>query len=301
MTPRGPASPLRRLLCLLLASLLAPALGAAPVTVEDALGRRVTLDEPARRIVALAPHIVENLFTAGAGAKLVGVVSYSDWPEAARGIPRVGSFNAFSLEQIAALSPDLVVMWGSGNGPRALEKLQRLGLPVYVSELRQLADIPRDIRRLGELAATSAVADAEAARLEAGFRQLAERYRGRRRLPVFYQIWHEPLQTVSGEHLISQVIDLCGGENLFGDARGLAPRVSLEAVLAVNPRAIIAGGMDNQRPEWLAFWRRFPALTAVRREALIAVHPDLLQRPTARLLAGARELCSALDAVRAGD
>lgn len=295
------SQPLRWLPLLLLSALMAGAavpVGATTVSVEDALGREVTLTQPARRIVALAPHIVENLFTAGAGDRLVGVVSYSDWPRAAQQIPQVGSFNAFSLEQIAALAPDLVVMWGSGNGPRALDKLQRLGLPVYVSELRQLGDIPGDIRRLGRLAGTSATADREAAQLEAGFRELAQRYRERRPLPVFYQIWHEPLQTVSGEHLISEVIELCGGRNLFADARGLAPRVSLEAVLAADPEAIIAGGMDSQRPEWLEYWRRFPALQAVHREALLSIHPDLLQRPTARLLNGARELCSALEAIR---
>lgn len=275
-----------------------PARATTGISVEDALGRQVTLAQPARRIVALAPHIVENLFTAGAGERLVGVVSYSDWPKAAQQIPRVGSFNAFSLEQIAALAPDLVVMWGSGNGPRALEKLLRLGLPVYVSELRELQDIPRDIRRLGRLAATTAIAEQEASHLAAGFHELEEHYRERKRLPVFYQIWHEPLQTVSGKHLISEVITLCGGENLFADTHGLAPRISLEAVLQANPGVIIAGGMDTQRPEWLDYWRRFPDLRAVHHDALLTIHPDLLQRPTARLLRGARELCSALDAVR---
>lgn len=274
---------------------------ATTISVEDAQGRKVTLQQPAQRIVALAPHIVENLFSAGAGARLVGVVSYSDWPPAARSIPEVGSFTAFSLEQIAALQPDLVVMWGSGNGPRALEKLLRLSLPVYVSELRSLADIPQEIRQLGRLAGSEEHAEREAQRLEHGFDELAARYSGRDRLPVFYQIWHEPLQTINGEHLINEVLELCGGNNLFSDARGLAPRISLESVLAMNPRAIIAGGMDSQHPEWLDFWRQFPQLQAVSKDSLLSIHPDLMQRPTARLLEGARQLCSALDAVRAGN
>lgn len=269
------------------------------LSVEDGAGRQVTLEGPARRIVALAPHIVENLFSAGAGERLVGVVSYSDWPAAARHIPRVGSFNAFSLEQIAALQPDLVVMWGSGNGSRALEKLQRLDVPVYVSELRRIGDIPRDIRQLGRLAGTQAAAEVEASRLEQGFARLAARYRERQPLRVFYQIWHEPLQTISGEHLISEVLALCGARNLFAGAHGLAPRISLEAVLAGDPDAIVAGGMDSQRPEWLDYWQQFPQLQAVRQEALLPTDPDLLQRPTARLLTGARRLCQALETVRA--
>ena len=117
--------------------------------MEDFAGREVTLEQPARRIVALAPHIVENLYSAGAGERLVGVVSYSNYPAQAAEIPEVGSYNAFSLEQIIALQPDLVVMWGSGNGMQSLDKLQALGIPVYVSELRQLADVPQSIRQAG--------------------------------------------------------------------------------------------------------------------------------------------------------
>lgn len=284
------------LLVLLAAVFSCPALA---ITAEDGLGREVVLEEPARRIVALAPHIVENLFSAGAGEHLVGVVSYSDWPGAARDIPRVGTFNAFSLEQIAALQPDLVVMWGSGNGARALEKLQRLSVPVYVSELRRIEDIPRDIRQLGRLAGTRDIAEREAARLEQGFARLAANYRNRRPLKVFYQIWHEPLQTISGEHLISEVLALCGGQNLFADASGLAPRISLEAVLAGDPDVIVAGGMQGQRREWLDYWQQFPQLRAVRHEGLLPTDPDLLQRPTARLLTGATRLCRDLEAARA--
>ncbi|HEY7775405.1 MAG TPA: helical backbone metal receptor, partial [Kineobactrum sp.] len=184
---------------------------AEPVAVKDFLGRSVALEAPAQRIVALAPHIVENLFSAGAGSRLVGVVSYSNFPEAARNLPQVGSYNAFSLEQIIAVQPDLILMWGSGNGAGALEKLERLGIPVYVSELRELADIPDSIRRLGVLAGTTASSEVEARRLEQAFAGLAARYQGSRPLSVFYQIWHEPLQTVNGDHLISQVIGLCGG------------------------------------------------------------------------------------------
>ena len=139
---------------------------AGAITVQDFAGREVTLTKPAQRIVALAPHIVENLYSAGAGERLVGVVSYSNYPQQAARIPQVGSYNAFSLEQIVALHPDLVVMWGSGNGMQALDRLQELDIPVYVSELRQLSDVPHSIRRLGQLAGTIAASEREARRIE---------------------------------------------------------------------------------------------------------------------------------------
>ncbi len=273
-------------------------LPALAITVQDFAGREVTLEQPARRIVALAPDIVENLFSAGAGDRLVGVVSYSNYPPQAKDLPEVGTYNAFSVEQILALQPDLVVMWGSGNGMQTLSKLEGLGIPVYVSELRKLSDVPESIRRLGELAGTTRVAGAEARRIESEIESLRHRYGRSRALGVFYQIWNDPLQTVNREHLISEVIALCGGRNVFGDASALAPRISVESVLLRNPDAIVASGMGEARPEWLDQWRAYPSLKAVAGDALFFINPDHLQRPTARILLGAQRLCQQLDQVR---
>ncbi|MFL3656398.1 MAG: helical backbone metal receptor, partial [Halioglobus sp.] len=142
------------------------AVPAHAITVQDFSGREVTLAQPAERIVALAPHIVENLYSAGAGDKLVGIVSYSNFPDEAKNVPEVGTYNAFSLEQVLALQPDLVVMWGSGNGMQTLPQFETLGIPVYVSELRQLSDVPKSIRNLSQLAGTPTIGEAEASRIE---------------------------------------------------------------------------------------------------------------------------------------
>ena len=290
---------LRQCLSLLCACAIAAVSNqAAAITVEDFAGREVTLEQPAQRIVALAPHIVENLYSAGAGERLVGVVSYSNYPAQAIEIPEVGSYNAFSLEQIIALQPDLVVMWGSGNGMQTLDKLQALGIPVYVSELRQLADVPHSIRRLGQLAGTVAASEREARRIETEISALRTRYSAQRQLGVFYQIWNEPLQTVNGEHLISELITLCGGRNVFGDASSLAPRISIESVMLRNPDAIVASGMGEARPEWLDKWRDYPSLKAVTGDALFFINPDHVQRPTARVLLGAQRLCQQLETLR---
>jgi iron complex transport system substrate-binding protein len=268
------------------------------MTVQDFAGREVTLEQPARRIVALAPDIVENLYSAGAGDRLVGAVSYSNYPQQANEIPEVGSYNAFSLEKILALHPDLVVMWGSGNGMQTLSKLEGLGIPVYVSELRKLSNVSESIRRLGKLAGTANIAEAEANRIERELESLRTRYGARRSLGVFYQIWNDPLQTVNGEHLISEVISLCGGVNVFSDASALAPRISVESVLLRNPDAIVASGMGEARPEWLDQWQAYPSLKAVAGDALFFINPDHLQRPTARIVLGAQRLCQQLDQIR---
>ena len=282
----------------MLAALL-PCVGIAQqLSVEDFAGRTVTLAEPAQRIVALAPHSVENIFSAGAGDKLVGVVSFSNYPQAAREIVEVGSYNAYSLEAIASLQPDLIVMWASGNGMQTLDKLELLGIPVFVSEPRQLEDIPRVIRLLGRLAGSQQVSEAEAQRIEQAFGELRSRYAGRAQVTVLYEIWNQPLQTINGEHLISQVIQLCGGRNIYADVATLAPRINIESVLARAPEAIIASGMSQARPEWLDDWRNYPSLPAVANNALFFIDPDHLQRPTARVLLGARTLCDQLESVR---
>lgn len=287
------------LFALALLSMLFPPLALSQmVSVEDFAGRTVTLPAPATRIVALAPHLTENLFSAGAGSKLVGVVSYSDYPPEASEIPEVGSYNAYSLETIASLQPDLIVMWGSGNGMRTLSRLEQLGIPVFVSELRQLDDIPRDIRALGILAGSAGVAELEAGRIEQALADLRTRYSELAPLKVLYEIWNEPLQTINGEHLISQVVELCGGRNIFAEVTTLAPRVNVESVLARAPDVIIASGLSDTRPQWLDEWRRYPALPAVRHNGLFFVDPDLLERPTARILLGARSLCEQLDTLR---
>jgi iron complex transport system substrate-binding protein len=269
----------------------------ADITVKDSQGRDVHLGQPAQRIIALAPHVVENVFSAGAGDKLVGVVSYSDFPEQAKGIPEVGNFQSWSLESIVALQPDLVILWASGSGPDKLAALERLGIPVFVSELRKPEDISHSIRAIARLAGTSAIGEAEAQRIEAELARLRQRYAREIPVTVFYQIWNEPLQTINGDHMISQLIAVCGGRNVFADVPLLAPRINIESVLQKDPQAIVASGMDQARPEWLDEWRSFSSLRAVKNDRLFFIPPDYVQRPTARILLGAQQLCAQLETI----
>lgn len=271
---------------------------AAAVSVTDDVGRRVTLDEPARRIVSLAPHTTELLFAAGAGDHVVGAVAHSDYPPAAASIPRVGGYSQLDYERILSLAPDLVIAWASGNEQAAIDRLRNLGLTVYVSEPRHIADIANAMRRFGRLAGTEATASAAAEAFDRRHDTLRKRYADRPDIGVFYQIWKDPLMTVNGEHLIARVIQLCGGHNVFADLTTLAPTISVEGVIEADPEVIVASGMGNERPQWLDNWKQWPSIDAVKRDNLYFVPPQLIQRHSPRILDGAERLCGQLDEAR---
>jgi iron complex transport system substrate-binding protein len=270
---------------------------AAAVSVRDDLGNVVALPQPARRIVSLAPHVTELLYAAGAGARVVGAVDYSDYPPAAKVLPRVGAYNALDLEAILALRPDLVVAWQSGNPPAVLQKLRELGLALFVSEPRELADVASNLQRLGELAGTPAPAARAAQAFMARLQDLRRHYQSRPTVTVFYPIWSRPLMTVNGEHLISKVIRLCGGRNVFAALPALVPKLDVEAVLAADPQVIVSG-QGPQDPAWRDTWRRWPQLQAVRNDLLFDIDPDLMHRHTPRILQGAALLCEDLERAR---
>lgn len=270
----------------------------AEITIRDDTGAAFRLAAPARRIVSLAPHITENLFAAGAGARIVGAVDYSDFPEAAKRIPRVGGYSRPDMEAIVALKPDLVLAWQSGNPDAVVGKLKSLGLTVYQSQPDRLEDIPDGIEKMGRLAGTEAAAAREADRFRRRLADLRGQYAGRAAVPVFYQVWHRPLLTVGGGQIISDVIRLCGGVNVFAALPGKAPGVSVESVLAADPEAIVASGMGRDAVVGLEDWRRWTQLKATARGNLFFVPSDLMQRPTPRLLEGAEQLCRHLETAR---
>ena len=278
---------------------MAGAMAAAELRcVTDDAGREVCLDAPAQRIISLSPGVTELLFAAGAGERLRGAVRYSDYPEAAKDIPRVGSHTRVDMETLLAKEPDLVVAWTSGNPEEQLERIEALGLTVYYSEPRRFDDVAHTVERLGRLAGTEAVADATVAEFRAVIDELTSRYAEADPVRVFYQVWDDPIMTVNDTHLISQAIMLCGGENVFGDVDRLVPRLDRESVLAAEPEAIVAGGMGEEDTSWLEGWEPFDGMTAVQRGNLFFVPPSSIQRPTPRVAEGARLLCEHLETAR---
>ena len=282
--------------CLITLLLAAPAL--ADIAAGDDSGRTPRLTHPARRIVSLSPHITENLFAIGAGNRVVGTVEFSNYPEEAKQIRRIGSYEKIDLEAVAALRPDLVIAWESGNIASHVARLKAIGLPVAVTETRRIEDVPADLERLGALTGLEA-SRAVAARFRERLAALRAGHAGRPPVRVFYQVWNQPLMTVGGGQIISDAIRLCGGENVFAALKQMAAPVTVESVLAADPEAIVASGMGEERPEWLDEWRRWPRLTAVARGNLFFVHPDHIQRHTPRILDGIERLCRHLETARA--
>ena len=288
---------MRYCLIALLWVLLMPA-GSAQITVRDGVDGTLVLEKPATRVISLAPHLTEVVYAAGAGEQLVGAVSYSDYPEEARAIPRVGSYDSVSYETLLSLKPDLVLAWHEGNGEDVVTRLRSLGLNVYVSEPRALEDVAESLRVVGVLTGNEQAANAAASRFMQQLNALRETYISRTPVTVYYQIWNEPLLTLNGDHLISDVVRLCGGRNVFADAMPLVSRISVESVLRANPQVIIASGMDKARPEWLDDWREWSAITAVKNDQLYFIPPDILQRHTPRIIEGATLMCEKLQQAR---
>ncbi|MBS1142679.1 MAG: Periplasmic binding protein [Proteobacteria bacterium] len=270
----------------------------ADLVFKDDTGQEVRLKAPAKRIVTLAPHAAESLYAAGAGDKLVGTVDYSDHPPEAKKVPRVGGYSRIDLEAVAALKPDLVLAWESGNNMTQVDKLRALGLTVYVSQPNTIDNIANQLERLGQLAGTEVAANAAAERFRKRLDAIRTTNAGKRKVRVFYQIWKTPLMTVGGPQIITDAIKLCGGENVFGHLKQMAPNVTVEAVLEADPEAIVATGMGDAKPEWLHDWDKWTRMTAVKRDNLFHINPDIMQRHTPRILDGTEKLCAHLDVAR---
>lgn len=271
---------------------------ASPISIMDDTGQKVFLEKPAQRIVALAPHVVETLYVAGAGDKIVGAVDYSDFPEKAKAIPRVGGYSRIDLESIIALKPDLVIAWESGNAPSAIEKLRALNIPVYFSQPTTLSSIGTEIGKFGVLAGTQNIAEPVSKRFQAKLVALQKTYQNRSSVSVFYQISEAPLMTIGGKQIISNALSVCGGRNIFDALTPMAPTVSNEAVLAANPEVIITSGMQSLNPTGLDFWKKWPTLTATQRNNFFFIDPDLMNRSGPRMLAGTEQVCEALQIAR---
>lgn len=280
-------------LALLALFLAAPAMAA--VSVTDDAGRTVTLPAPAHRIVSLAPNITDTLYAAGAGSFVVGTSRFSEHPEAARHIPVVGDATMLDLERIVALRPDVIMVWKSGTPAAQVEKLARLGIPIYYAETTRLADIPTATRRFGQLAGTAPVANANANAFAQALDGIRRTYAGKKRVKVFFQIWDRPLMTIGRAQMISDALDLCGGQNIFNDLTQPAPAVGREAVLARRPDVIMTAGGNGDS---LDTWTQAASLPAAQHGNVMVIDAPTLALPSPSILPSVRTLCMRLDEAR---
>ncbi len=255
--------------------------------------------EAARRVVTLSPHLAELMYAVGAGDALVGVSAYSDHPDTVRSLPQVGDAFMVDQEQLALLEPDLVLAWYSGTPAATVGELRKQGFNVERIRTRSLADIAEAIDTIGRWTGREQEAAQVRAVFESQLAGLGEPADRQAPIRVFYQISQRPLYTVNGDHYASELIERCGGRNIFAELGELAPMVSEEAVLARDPEVIIAGGTDEDAESLLSHWRRWERLSATRWDNYFVVDADLLGRASNRLTQAGAEICERLARARA--
>ncbi len=285
------SAPAAALLALGLAAGGAGAAVAAGVEATDGLGRAVRLPQPARRVVTLAPHATELVFATGCGARVVGVSAWSDHPPAARRLPRVGDAFRVDLERIVALRAELAVAWASGLRPRQRARLEALGVAVYLSAPRRVADVARELEGVGRLVGCAEGGRRAAARLRAALARLAAR-RPARPVPVLVLVSARPLLTVGPRTFMADAVRLAGGRPLFGGLGTDVARLDPEAVAARRPPVVVAP--DSVHPADV------PAAAGLGRARWIRLPAALIARPGPRLVEGVRLLAARLGGRRAG-
>lgn len=281
---------------LLLTSILCGPAQASTLRVVDDAGREMQFAAPVGRVISLSPHLTELLFAVGAGDRIAATVRGSDYPPAAADLPQIGDATGLDFERILALRPDVVLAWSSGNRSVDVARLRELGVPVLELEPRNLEDIPRHLRLLGRLADRDGQGEAIATDFERRIAALRARYEGRPNVSVLFEIWHQPLFTVNHDHIISRVLELCGGRNIFDSLPRLAQEVSIEQVLALNPDVIVVGSEATDAGP--GNWAVFPWMRAVQSGNVFAVSADVITRQTPRLADAAESLCAGLDRAR---
>ncbi|MET3105850.1 iron complex transport system substrate-binding protein [Oxalobacteraceae bacterium GrIS 2.11] len=280
-------------------SLCASLQSSAAIVARDDAGLTVTLSKPAQRIISLSPAETEILFAAGGGQHVVGVVRYSDYPQAATRIPVVGDALGLDMERIVSLKPDLIVVWYEGNNQQHVEQLRQLGIPLFFGQPHRLDDIPNSVATLGRLMGTEQQANKVAAALRQQLVALKQKYAQRTPVRLFYQVWDQPLYTLNGQHIVSDAIKLCGGVNIFADLKTVSPNVDIESVLRLDPEAIIGTDEKNSTERGVMMWKRYPAMTAVKHQNLFLIDGNLINRAGPRMIAGTAALCDKLDQARA--
>ena len=274
-------------------------LAAAPasaLTVVDMLGREVVLAGPPRRIVSLVPSATELIYALGGEDRLVGRTDYCDYPPAARSKPSVGDMIAPSLEAIAMLKPDLVIATTSGNRLETFDKLQQLRIPVYAVHAHSIAEMLDVARRVGELTGRQAAVGPFVAGLERRLFAVVNAVRPYPRPRVLYVLWPEPLLVPASQALLTELINLAGGDSITAHERGDYPRFSIEAAVVRAPEVILLArhGGSSAPPVVRDKWERLASLPAVKRKRVHAIDGSLVHRYGPRVVDGVETLARAI-------
>jgi iron complex transport system substrate-binding protein len=283
---------------LLAASLAFSGAASAQLSLRDDLNRPIFMKKAATRVVTLSPSLTELLFAVGAGDLAVAVDSLSVYPPETFALPKVATGAGFSLDRISTLKPDLVLAWREGIRRDEVEAMASFGTTVFVASARSLDDVSRLLRIIGQLTGRDAGAAVNA--FEERLFRLKRENAYKPKLTTFIEIWNRPLTTVSGSHLLSEALEICRAENVFGDLPGFAPKVSWEEVQSKNPFLIVGAGSAASIAEFQSNWHMRPSMAAVQSGRLLFVDDDNITRASPRAPEAIAKLCRSLDDVRAG-
>jgi iron complex transport system substrate-binding protein len=267
--------------------------------LRDDAGDSVSIGKSPCRIVSLAPGTTAMLFAAGAGHCLVGTIAHSDEPAEAANVPVVGDAETLDFEQLIGLRPTVVVVAVDVVQRVRIDRIRALGIPVYQVHVTQLAQMPESLRRLGVLAGTESVANDKADALAHELAALDRKFRKRTPIRVLYQIWDRPIYTIGGKHVITDALELCGAVNVFADLETAAPAVTREAAVLRDPQLILASAPPGAADEWLAEWRKFSSVAAVRAGQLVGHVDPRIDRMGPSVIEATGELCAVIDRSRA--
>lgn len=248
------------------------------------------------RIVTLAPNLTELVFAAGAGESLVGVSAYSNYPPEVSELPVVGDAFTIDQERLALLNPDLLLAWESGTPAHIVDELGRAGYTVETVRTQNLGDISAALRQIGALTGQQFYAAGAADEFDNGLRRLQEQYASRERIRVFYQVSKRPLYTVSNSHFVSELISICGGQNVFADLDDLAPGIDVEAVIDRDPEVMLAA--EDAGTDAFGEWDRWSNLASNRYGNRFLLPGDEISRPTPRVLIAGAAICNVLQTAR---
>ena len=252
----------------------------------DQLGRKVEVAEPLTRVVSLIPSLTETSFEVGGGDVLVGVTRFATFPEAAVQLPRVGSYIALDIEKIVKLKPQLCLATKDGNPKAAVERLEALGIPVYVFDPKSLEEVVDTVARLGDIYHTEARAEALVSLYRQRLDRVARQLKGVAEEPrVFFQIDAQPIFSAGSDTFLHQLLIRSGAINLAADRSGY-PRYSWEELLVLKPDVVILASMGGgySEQELKARWEAWPQIPAVKAQRLYVVDADLFDRPSPRLI-----------------
>lgn len=257
----------------------------------DDYGEPIAEGAPAERIVSLNPTTTEILFALGVGDRVIGRSRWDQWPVAARAVPELGDAIRPSLERVLAARPDLVLLYASGDNRAAASALRAAGLRVVALRVDLIADFARCVRLLGRLTGSEGEASVAVDTVERSLAEVRQATAELERPRVFIHVWDNPLMAIGGGSFLSELVDIAGGRNIYGDRPEPSPQVSFEDLVQRRPQVILAGPVDGARLGGEARWTNLLALSDGR---IATYDTSLVGRPSMRLGEAAHSLARLL-------